>query len=91
MKAKVALSIGGTALGCMALVGCGGGGNGSVASPPQATNPPVTTVQLDTLEVLSIAQTKTSETSQPFLVDSGAVVITPAGDETGEPLTVDGT
>jgi hypothetical protein len=91
MKAKVALSIGGTALGCMALVGCGGGGNNSVSSPAQATNPPVTTVQLDTYDVLSIAQTKTSETSQPFLVDGGAVAITPAGDETGEPITVDGT
>jgi hypothetical protein len=91
MKAKVAFSIGGTALGCMALVGCGGGGNNSVSSPPQATNPPVTTVQLDTLEVLSIAQTKTSETSQPFQVDNGAVAITPAGDETGEPTAIDGT
>jgi len=91
MKARVALSIGGAALGCMALVGCGGGGNGSVSYAPPPTNPPATTVQLDTAEVLSIVQTKTSETSQPFLVDNGAVVIAPVGDETGEPITVDGT
>jgi hypothetical protein len=86
MKAKIALWIGATALGCMALAGCGGSNNTASNPPPAAP-----TTQLDTAEVLAVVQTKTSETTAPFQVDNGAVAVTPTGDETGEPISVDGT
>lgn len=90
MKAKIALWIGATALGCMALAGCGGSNN-TASNPPPPTVPAAPTTQLDTAEVLAVVQTKTSETTAPFQVDNGAVAVTPTGDETGEPISVDGT
>jgi uncharacterized lipoprotein YajG len=90
MKAKIALWIGATALGCMALAGCGGSNNTASNTPPP-TVPAAPTTQLDTAEVLAVVQTKTSDTTAPFQVDNGAVAVTPTGDETGEPISVDGT
>jgi hypothetical protein len=49
------------------------------------------TMDLDTAAVLAIVRTKTSETADPFQVDNGAVAVTPIGDETGAPISVDGT
>jgi hypothetical protein len=91
MKAKIALWIGGMALGCMALASCGGGGNSTANNPPATTPPPAATEQLDTAEVLAIVQTKTSETSKPFQVDNGAVLVIPPDDVVSAPITVDGT
>jgi hypothetical protein len=48
-------------------------------------------MELDTAAVLAIVQTKTSETTEPFEVDSGAVAVIPVGDETSSPISVDGT
>jgi hypothetical protein len=45
---------------------------------------------LDTAAVLAIVQTQTSETAAPFEVDNGAVILTPVGDQTSAPITVDG-
>ncbi|MGA8707077.1 MAG: hypothetical protein WB646_08835 [Steroidobacteraceae bacterium] len=84
MSIKVSLILGGTAVGCLTLAACNSGE--STASVPSTM--PVVTKQLDTAEVLSIAQTTTSETSSPFPVDGGAVVVTPADDETGTPIPV---
>jgi hypothetical protein len=51
----------------------------------------MTMMNLDTAAVLVIVQTKTSETAAPFAVDGGAVAVTPVGDETSPPLSVDAT
>jgi hypothetical protein len=53
--------------------------------------PPPPTMDLDTAAVLVIVQTKTSETTEPFQVDGGLVAVTPVGDETSAPISVDGT
>jgi hypothetical protein len=74
-------------VGCLALIGCGGGD--AASTPTSAPTAPPT--QLDTAEVLAIVQTRTSDTTEPFAVDNGAVTVTPADDETGEPISVDGT
>jgi hypothetical protein len=89
MKVKIAIFISGTALGCTAITGCGGGSGNNTAPP--ATAPVVLTQQLDTAAVLNIVQTTTSETRFPFMVDGGLVTVTPADDETGSPINVDGT
>jgi len=91
MKAKIALWVAGTALGCMVLASCGGSGNGSSSTPPVTTTPPPATQQLDTSAVLAIVQTKTSETSSPFQVDNGAVLVVPPDDVVDAPMPVDGT
>lgn len=88
MKTKIALAITSTAVGGLMLASCGGGDQS--AGPPPAGPPAVATEQLDTAEVLAIAQTRTSETSSPFAVDGGAVVVTPADDETGTPIPING-
>jgi hypothetical protein len=82
MNMKVKLILGGTAVGCLTLAGCGGGSEPSAAVPS-----PIVTQQLDTAAVLAIAQ-KTSETESPFAVDGDLVVVTPADDETGTPIPV---
>ena len=85
MSIKVSLILGGTAVGCLTLASCGSGDS----SPAQITAPlPVATKQLDTAEVLSIAQTTTSESTSPFAVDGGKIVVVPADDETGTPIPV---
>ncbi len=61
------------------------------SSGSASTPPPPTTMELDTAAVLAIVQTKTSETTEPFEVDSGAVAVIPVGDETSSPISVDGT
>jgi hypothetical protein len=94
MKARNALLIIGTAAVCMALASCGGnGGNNAYmppASPPSAA-PPSQTMDLGTVAVLTIIQTMTSETAAPFKVDGGVVAVTPVGDETSAPISVDST
>jgi hypothetical protein len=39
----------------------------------------------------SIIRTRTSDTPDPFQVDNGAVAVTPIGDETSAPISVDAT
>jgi hypothetical protein len=92
MKHRIALLIGSAALACAVLAGCGGGDHGmAMQQPPPSMPPPPTTMDLDTAAVLAIVQTKTSETADPFMVDGGAVAVTPVGDETSAPLSVDAT
>ena len=94
MKQRIALLIGSAALCCAALAGCGGGDHGMAMQPTQPgmpMPPPVMTMDLDTAAVLVIVQTKTSETADPFAVDGNVVAVTPAGDETGSPMSVDAT
>jgi hypothetical protein len=91
MKAKIALVMAGTALGCVVLASCGGSDNGGSSTPPVTTTPPPATQQLDTSAVLAIVQTKTSETSSPFQVDNGAVLVVPPNDIVDPPMSVDGT
>ena len=93
MKAKSALSIGGALLSCMVLASCGSDHHGASMppAPPPPPPPPPMTMDLDTAAVLAIVRTKTSETADPFQVDNGAVAVTPIGDETGAPISVDGT
>jgi hypothetical protein len=94
MKDRIALLMGSAAVSCAVLVGCEGGNHGMSMQPPPSmppTPPPVMTMDLDTAAVLAIAQTKTSETADPFQVDGGAVAVTPVGDETSAPLSVDAT
>jgi hypothetical protein len=47
------------------------------------------TMDLDTAAVLVLVQTTTSETTSPFEVDGGLVAVTPVGDETSAPISVD--
>jgi hypothetical protein len=93
MRSKIHFLTGGAALSVL-LGACGGGRGGSM--PPAMPMPPMppptmTMMNLDTAAVLVIVQTKTSETAAPFAVDGGAVVVTPVGDETSPPLSVDAT
>jgi len=76
----------------MVLAGCGGDGRGASMPPPAhpPPPPPQMTMDLDTAAVLAIVQTKTSDTADPFQVDNGAVAVTPIGDETSAPISVDG-
>jgi hypothetical protein len=84
MKARMAM-ISSAAAGCMALGGCGGGSH-TVSNP---VTPPPTTMMLDTVEVLDIVQTKTSETTQPFDVNGGVVAFIAVDDST-QATVVDG-
>ena len=86
-KARNGLLILGTAASCIALASCGGN-NGSTASTPPVTPPPPAMKELDTAAVLAIVQTMTSDTTVPFQVDNAAVAVTPVGDETGTPISV---
>jgi hypothetical protein len=99
MKARIELLICGLGLGSVLLASCGGGNGGGAYMPPPAppsapappVAPPAMTMDLDTAAVLAIIETKTSETAAPFQVDDAAVAVTPAGDETGAPVSVDAT
>jgi len=94
MKARSALSICGATLSCVVLASCGGDRHGASMPPPPPAPPPPPpqmTMDLDTAAVLAIVQTKTSDTADPFQVDNGAVAVTPIGDETSAPISVDGT
>ena len=90
MKVRIALLIGGAAIGCMVLASCGGDDGHSASNPPAPPVAPMT-MNLDTAAVLAIVRTKTSETADPFQVDNGAVAVTPVGDETSAPISVDAT
>ena len=74
------------------LASCGGSQHAPVQTsggPPPP--PPPMTMDLDTAAVLAIVQTQTSETAAPFEVDNAAVAVTPSGDETSSPVSVDAT
>lgn len=92
MKSGSAFGSLGIAAVWMVLASCGGS-NGSTGSMPPMSSPPPppATKELDTAAVLSIVQTQTSETADPFQVDDRAVVVTPVGDETRTPIGVDAT
>jgi hypothetical protein len=92
MRSKIHFLTGGAALSLL-LGACGGGRDGSMppAMPMPPMPPPTKPMNLDTAAVLVIVQTKTSETAAPFAVDDGAVAVTPVGDETSPPLSVDAT
>jgi hypothetical protein len=86
MKTKVAI-LSGTALGCIALAGCGGGDSATDIYGQAPTTPVFVPTQLDTASVLALAQ-KQSETSNPFPVDGGVVQVTPPDDQTNDPLSI---
>ena len=93
MKTTTVMLIGGAAL-TILLSGCGGGhGAYMPPAPPSMPSMPSmpSTIDLDTAALLVLIESKTSETAQPFAVDNGAVALTPAGDETSAPLSVDAT
>jgi hypothetical protein len=78
MKLNIAL-IGAAAIAAAALSACGGGS--SQASMP-ATPPTMPAgQQLDTAQVLALAQ-KTSEVSTPIVVDGGMLTLTDTSDTT---------
>jgi len=94
MNARIALLIGGATIAGTLLAGCSDNHGGIVpityVPPPSSPSPPPpVTMDLDTAAVLSIVQTKTSETAAPFEVDDGAIALTPMGDQTGFPIGVD--
>jgi hypothetical protein len=84
MKLKIAL-IGAAAIAAAALSACGD--HNSEASMPTPTPTP-TTQQLDTAQVLALAQ-KTSEVSTPFEVDAGMLTLTDTSDS-AEAISVNG-
>ncbi len=86
MKTKTALISGAAAAG-LALAGCGGGSSHMASSP---VAPPPTSTLLDTPAVLTIINTKTSDTTLPFDVNGDAVAFVPVEDST-QPTVVDGT
>jgi hypothetical protein len=90
MKAKFAFLIGAAVVCCSLLAGCGGDHHGAppTTMPPP---PPSMTKDLDTAAVLAIVKTQTSETADPFEVDNAAIAVTPIGDETSAPASVDAT
>jgi hypothetical protein len=65
---------------------CGGDNGQAVAAPPPAR---VANQSLDTAQVLAQAR-HTSETSSPYPVNDGALVLTDTSD-TAEPMSVNGT
>ncbi|HLK71860.1 MAG TPA: hypothetical protein VKT19_07880 [Steroidobacteraceae bacterium] len=67
-----------------AVISACGGGGGNVAAPP----PPSATQSLATSQVLAQAR-QTSETSVPYPIDGGALVLTDTSDTT-EPAVIVG-
>jgi hypothetical protein len=90
MKARNVLLIGTAAL-CCVLASCGGSNRGPMQMVGPPPPPPPMTKDLDTAAVLTIVQTQTSETANPFEVDNAAIAVTPTGDETSAPINVDAT
>jgi hypothetical protein len=89
---RIALIIGTGVMSCTLLAGCGGDHHTSGGPPPPPPPPPPSmTKDLDTAAVLAIVQTQTSETADPFEVDNAAIAVTPIGDETSSPVSVDAT
>jgi hypothetical protein len=93
MKARIAILMLGAVLAGAALVGCGGdhGRSPPPTAPPTPPTPPAMTMNLDTTAVLAIIQSQTSETAEPFEVDGALIAVTPIGDETSPPQSVDAT
>jgi hypothetical protein len=93
MNARIGLIIGAAILSCTLLASCGGSHHTPVqmSGGPPPPPPPPTTKDLDTAAVLAIVQTQTSETTDPFEVDDAAIAVTPIGDETGSPVSVNAT
>ena len=78
MNTKILL--GGLALTASALLfGCSGEGSHPAMAP--------TSQSLDTQQVLDMAQIA-SETSDPVPVVTGALVVTPADDQTSDPIAI---
>jgi hypothetical protein len=92
MNARIGFLIG-AAMSCALLAACGGGNHGGtpVTMTPPPPPPPPPTKDLDTAALLAIIQTQTSETAEPFEVNDAAVAVTPKGDETSAPVSVDAT
>ena len=89
---RIALIIGTGVMSSTLLAGCGGDRRTSGGPPPPPPPPPPSmTKDLDTAAVLAIVQTQTSETTDPFEVDNAAIAVTPIGDETSSPVSVDAT
>jgi hypothetical protein len=88
----IVLMFGTAVMSCALLAGCGGSQHAPVQTSGGPTPPaPPPTMDLDTAAVLAIVQNQTSETSDPFEVDNGAIAVTPMGDETSSPVSVDAT
>ncbi len=87
MKSKI-LILGAICAAPCILAACGGNDNGSSTSTTTPTPPPTTSnvMELDTAQVLALAQV-TSETSTPFSVNGGALVLTDTS-QTSSPLSV---
>jgi hypothetical protein len=79
--------IGAAVLAAACLSACGSGQSGGSASTPTQPPPPQTD-QLDTAQVLAMAQ-RTSEVSSPLNVDGGVLTITDSSD-TAEAISVNG-
>jgi hypothetical protein len=90
---RISLMIGTAVMSCTLLAGCGGSHHSPVQTGggPPPPPPPPPTKDLDTAAVLAIVQTQTSETTDPFEVDDAAIAVTPMGDETSSPISVDAT
>ncbi len=91
MNARIGLIIGAAVLSCTLLASCGGSHDTAVQTSGGSPPPPPTTKDLDTAAVLAIVQTQTSETTDPFEVDGAAIAVTPIGDETGLPVSINAT
>ena len=88
---RIALMIGTAVMSCTLLASCGGSHHTPVQTSGGLPPPPPPTKDLDTAAVLAIVQTQTSETTDPFAVDNAAIAVTPMGDETSSPISVDAT
>ena len=72
---------------CAVLCGCGGSSHNS-ASTPSPMPPTGTTVQTFTPNLVENLALSTSDTSDPIAVKGGNVVLTPADDETSDPMAI---
>jgi len=87
MKSKILILVALCTATCI-LAACGGNDNGSSSSTTPTPPPTTSNVQaLDTAQVLALAQV-TSETSTPFAVNGGALVLVDTS-ENSSPITVD--
>ena len=82
MKHRIAI-LGVAAIAAGSMSGCGGNGQAAAMPPPGMTSQ-----SLDSAQVLAQAR-QTSETSTPYPVNDGALVLTDASDTT-EPITITG-
>ena len=90
MKASKLTTLAALAAAGAALSGCGGGSGGSEGNsmPPPAPPPPPTSQMLTPTDVLAMARAR-SETADPFAVNGGAATLTPADDESSDPIAVE--